>query len=101
MRIEVPAGTLVGAPAGIFQLILFSDRLGVERGEDEDVADGFGEHQHSEDGDDARRHSHGDVEKEGERDEKPNEAETPVFIPGLEIERHNDRAQNRARYIKG
>ncbi len=99
MRIEIPAGTLVGVQAGIFQSILFPDRLDVESGENEDVADGFGEHQHTEDGDDACRHSHGDVEKEGERDEKPDEAEMAVFIPGLEIECHDDRSENNKGHV--
>lgn len=81
---------MVGVPAGIFQSILFSDCLNVERGENENVADSFGEHQHSEDGDNARRHSHGDVEKKGEGDEKPDKAEMAVFTPGLEVKRHDD-----------
>ena len=89
----------MGVSAGIFQLILFSDSLDVESGEDEDIADGFGEHQHAEDGNDARRHGHGDVEKEGERDEKPDKAEMTVYIPGLEVERHNDRSENHKGYV--
>ena len=90
---------MVGVLAGIFQSILFSDCLGVESGEDKDIADGLGEHQHTKDGDDARRHSHGDVEKEGERDEKPDKSEMAVFIPGLEVERHNDRSENHKGYV--
>ena len=44
---------------GYDQSAFFFGRLNVERGQDEDITDGFGEHQHTEKGDNARRHGHG------------------------------------------